>query len=776
MLSSHPRSIPPKRRCGLGAVEGLSLSEIASLIEIKFGRQTLISSLRRKIYPLTPSGGIVDLPLYRWKDIYTTNYDNIIEKTYSKRGAEYTVISTNYDFEKIDDIKQNIFKIHGTIDKDVVDGSISRIIITESDYAHTDNYREDIYSRLLAAGSTANLLVVGHSLSDPDLNAVLHEAVRRRQRSGSIGRVYALVYTRDENRALLVEQRGVKVAFGGLDDLLAAFADKGNFSNNVESAADPVEAVAGLSSTVLSVRHAIEHQVRDTARMFFGAPANYGDIKSGSTFQRDLALVLESKILQDSIPILMLIGVAGVGKSTLVRQVLSRLSSLAFHCWEHIDGSSLNADRWMRVETKMREEGHRGVLFVDDSHRYISEIGKIADHIRAQEQSALHIIMCSSKAHWNHRTKSDGLLIYDGYHELRQLSISEVDNLLDLLERNPDVAALAEREFSGFSRQEKRRRLVSRCSADFFVCLRNIFSTDILDDIILREYAELQPDQQKVYRYLSALEASGILPHRQTILRSLVIHPDNVSTIRESMDGMVEETTFDATQGIYVWRGRHPVISEIIRKAKFSDPAQFFSLLEKFIDDVNPTYEIERHNLIEVCDKQGIGRISSKESQNILFRKIISKAPSLRVPRHRLISNLINGGEYEQASNEIRIFESDLNGDGPLCRLKALIPLRRAQHAKGLMEEDRAALISEGVAILSAGVSKYRNDRRLFETYCEAGIQSVKFGSGWSVLDEALKVFEERASVIGDPEFTRSMNRYKVRARQIQVGEGSMVS
>lgn len=750
----------------------LTLTEVASLVEYKHSRRELVDALRAIIYPLRPTGGLLDLPLYPWREIYTTNYDSLIEKSYAKRGVEYAVISTNFEFDKITDQKLPIFKIHGTIDKDVADGSLSRLIITENDYATAESYREDLYGRLLAAGSTSNLLIVGHSLSDSDLHALIQEAARRRAKSGSVGKVYALIFERDDNRALLVEQRGVRVAFGSLDDLTSCMATVGSQVQTTAPTGNAVHDLPGLSSTVVDVQHARTARPADPAKMFYGSPATYPDIVGGLTFQRELTLTIENLIVQDKRPLIVLLGVAGVGKTTLARQLLSGLSAAGYECWEHITGMSFDPVRWLAVNGALVASGQKGILFLDDAHKYISELGRLCDGLAATDvPPALQIIACSSKAHWNHRTKSDGIYVLAKHIEMSKLTTNEIDSLLDLLERQASIAKLAEKDFSGFSRTEKKRRLVDRCSSDFFVCLRNIFSTEMLDDIILREYAGLELPQQELYRLLSALEASGILPHRQTIIRALRMSADTIGPILESMDGMVEEHDFDAAHGIYTWQGRHPVISEIIRRAKFSDPAEFLSLLDSFIDNVNPSYEIERHNLVEACDRNGIGRLSAKDSQNFLFRKIISKAPTLRVPRHRLVSNLIGSSEFEQAANEIRIFESDLNSDGPITRLKALLFMRRAQQTKGLMADDRISMLQEALAILYDGITKFRNDRRLYETACDVGLQLLKFGAGWKSFDEALRTFESRAEDSADTEFARSVQTYKIKARQIQNGE-----
>ena len=50
----------------------------------------------------------------------------------------------------------------------------------------------------------------------------------------------------------------------------------------------------------------------------------------------------------------------------------------------------------------------------------------------------------------------------------------------------------------------------------------------------------------------------------------------------------------------------------------------------------------------------------------------------MRVPRHRLIRNLISTGDYDQAETEIRVFESDFSLDGPVYRYKVNLMVARA--------------------------------------------------------------------------------------------------
>lgn len=128
------------------------------------------------------------------------------------------------------------------------------------------------------------------------------------------------------------------------------------------------------------------------------------------------------------------------------------------------------------------------------------------------------------------------------------------------------------------------------------------------------------------------------------------------------MTDIVTEYTISDKEHIYGWRGRHPVINRIITDYKFSDTAKTIELFDNVIDNINPTYDIEIRSVRELCNVDyGIARIPDKKVQNRLLRKMVSAAPAERVPRHRLIRNLIEMGEFDPAETEIRVFEKDFS-------------------------------------------------------------------------------------------------------------------
>ena len=118
---------------------GFSLAEVALLAELKTSRADLVRSLRKIIGKPQPTGALLNLPMYRWKSIFTTNYDRLIEDSFKRRSKGLVDYHTNFDFSKdVSDSDQILFKVHGTINEDVSDGAKSRIIITQSDYDKTE--------------------------------------------------------------------------------------------------------------------------------------------------------------------------------------------------------------------------------------------------------------------------------------------------------------------------------------------------------------------------------------------------------------------------------------------------------------------------------------------------------------------------------------------------------------------------------------------------------------------------------------------------------------
>lgn len=166
----------------------------------------------------------------------------------------------------------------------------------------------------------------------------------------------------------------------------------------------------------------------------------------------------------------------------------------------------------------------------------------------------------------------------------------------------------------------------------------------------------------------------------------------------------------------------------------------------------------------ELCNvESGIPCIPDKAVQNTLLRKIMSIVPGERVPRHRLIRNLIEMGEFEKAETEIRIFEKDFRRDGPVARYKVALLTARAKTTPGIMEEDRLAILDQARALATTSIRQFPYNKSLLTAYCDVGLEVHRRTGNYAVYDDAMAELRAAEDRIGDPDIPRLIARYESR-------------
>ena len=745
-------------------MDDLTLAELTDIIGNRHSRSELIASIRELFEGLRPTGGLLSLPRFKWRSIFTTNYDDLIEQVFRRANEPLSVYASNFDFGIRDVPGLRLMKLHGTIDKDVSDGGKSRLIITESDYDLTKEFREYLFDALKRDLAGANLIIVGHSLADPDIREIVNRAVTLSRQAMSPGSIYLFMYTQSAERAELNEGRGLKVCFGGIDEFTAGLAKRGpSHVVAYEDTDDPLDASHLLRSVTVDVHHSLGLAPR-VSDMFNGWPASYSDIAAGNTFLRSVVGKAERQLAEGEKFGAVLLGAGGVGKTTAARQLVRNLAQRNFYAWEHKSDQQLLPEEWAGIARKLEQESKDGVLFIDDSDSHLHEINVLFESLAAKDIGRLRVILASARNRWNPRIKSPALFSNSETYGLQKLDTHEITNLLRLLEANPQVGELVDSSFMGFSAGERRRRLEDRCERDVFVCLKNIFASEKFDDIVLREYASLAPEYQDIYKVVAALETSGVRVHRQLVIRLLGVEMTTIPSVLEHLTEIVREYTVNDRDGIYAWRGRHSVIMGIITEFKFAESESFPDLYERVVDALNPTFEIEVRTLRELCNiDTGIQRIQDLQVQNRLLAKMISVAPGERVPRHRLIRNLIELGKFEQAEAEIRMFSKDFKEDGPVCRYRIMLALERARKSAGLLEEDRLVILKRACELARTGLKRFPHNKHILSAFCEVGIEIFKRTNNFDVFDEAIERMKVAEEVVGDPDISHRIARYEHR-------------
>jgi len=301
-----------------------------------------------------------------------------------------------------------------------------------------------------------------------------------------------------------------------------------------------------------------------------------------------------------------------------------------------------------------------------------------------------------------------------------------------------------------------------------FVCLKNIFSSERLDDILLREYAALDTGSREVYSAVAAMESAGVHVHRQLVIRLLGIRADAIGATLAKLEDIIHEEPVNEREGIYAWHGRHRVIMQIIAEHTYYDTRRRLDLFNTVVDAIRPSYDIEIRTLRALCNVEtGLATIADRKEQNNLLRKMISIAPGERVPRHRLLRNLIEMGEYPDADAELRIFQKDFKLDGPAMRYAIMLATARAVRSLGLMKEHRIALLEKAREVAASGANRFSQSRGVLTAYCEVGVEIAKLTGNREVFDLAIEKLKENEDRIGDPKITQDIRSFMRRMANI---------
>ena len=732
------------------------LTEMASIISNRVGRIELIKRLRLKLGTLKPTGTMRALISYEWASIYTTNYDYVIEEACHDEKKLVSVIRSNYDYQHLEAADHlPIIKLHGCLSQDIVDGHSSRIIITEEDYDLASEYREAMFRGLQSELLTKNVIIIGHSLHDAHIKRDIQKAAEIKTQKGAPGRIFLLVYERDDDRSQLYERKGISVCVASLQQFTEALTTAS------ESNGKPKEIVS--ANNILTSRQAVCSlnvseelgKQSDTHRLFHGGEAYYSDIEKGFTFQRSCEDRYVDALQTGIRKFAVITGVAGVGKTTLARRILYRLSKAGIISWEWRREFAFRAAEWLRTETILREQGKVAVILIDECLPFLRQLNELCHRLARSEHSSLRILITANHAQWVPRIKSPEIFRHGIIERISELNDSEISDLVSLLETSQEVRNLVPSKFNNMPRVARIERLRRRCQADMFVCLKHIFSFQSLDQILLAEYAELDPTQQDIYRLVSFLETACGTVHRQMVLRLVEISASGVTQRLKELEGLVDEYDIDINKGLYGWRTRHSVISKVLTQYKYADESEVSETLRKVIDGINPTTWIELKMLREICVSEwGINQIPNPEIRTDLLRRIIQIVPTERVARHRLITTLIELESYDEAESELEDAFKSVRRDPLLLRYKVKLYIARALHQKGIMKEDRVALLRHAERLAQESIERYSNDKRSYLTYFDVGEALARISGDKSVLNHAITEMHAATERLFDPDFT----------------------
>lgn len=185
-------------------------------------------------------------------------------------------------------------------------------------------------------------------------------------------------------------------------------------------------------------------------------------------------------------------------------------------------------------------------------------------------------------------------------------------------------------------------------------------------------------------------------------------------------------------------------------------------LFQDVIEGLSPTYEIDVRSIRQLCNLDtGINQFQALETQNQLLRRMMSTAPNERVPRHRLIRNLIESGEFEKAATEIRIFETDFRTEGPIAKYKISLLVARALRSPGLQDSDRSKILDDARRSAERACVRFKQNKYVFYVYCDVGLALMYHDKESDTFQTAMECLRRAEERLGDPDVTKKIKKYE---------------
>ena len=148
--------------------------------------------VRKRFSSLQPSSSFCNIAHIPWKAIYTTNYDDLVEKAYSKqRFYNYEVKSSLNVDQNIGDVDIPIYKINGDINLPYQ--PTKPLVITLNDLRNNKKNNEKMISQLMK-DMNDTFIFLGYSFQDEnEIVTDILDAFQKNERWESVKEKYVIL-------------------------------------------------------------------------------------------------------------------------------------------------------------------------------------------------------------------------------------------------------------------------------------------------------------------------------------------------------------------------------------------------------------------------------------------------------------------------------------------------------------------------------------------------------------------------------------------------------
>ena len=582
------------------------------------------------------------MPSFRWRGIATTNYDRLVEISYSNSDQSIQKLvpflsnSDRIDQKMRDPTSLAFLKLHGCITKTHYENL--PLILTIDQYNTYRSSRSRIFQMLEEWGSENSIIFIGYKFQDPNLRGILLELSNN---IPSRPRYYLIRPNVPEVERNFWSSKNITVIDGIFEDfmieldsgisktmrpLLARLrTDHPINSKFIVNDKPSTGLLEFLENDFEYIHEDIPFTASDPFRFYSGFGLDWYPIVSNLDVRRSLT----DKLLDDIIlrpendrpaenELYLIRAEAGAGKSILLKRLAWEASTKAgVLCLVHRQ----NATAWLdSIRELSQATGERLFFFIDDAADSLKLIKELMEFARSNKLR-ITIITAERINEWNLRCEDLEDYLSDHYR-LRYLSHNEIEKLVKLLTEHKALGP----NLTGRNFEEQVSEFEKRAGRQLLVALHEATQGRPFEEIILDEFNRIIPQEaQRLYLTICVLNRMNI-----PVRAGLISRVHNIS-FKEFEDRFFKPLEHVVHISQLPWRdfayiSRHPEIAQIVFENVLLDSTERFNEYTRIIDALNPVYSVDQDAIREMLKAKRVYDLFPKvEDAVAIFRAFNEK-------------------------------------------------------------------------------------------------------------------------------------------------------
>lgn len=546
---------------------------------------------------------------FRWAGIFTTNYDQILEKAYSANNKRLqTPVPVLRSSDRVDQEVRapdavQLIKLHGCVT--MVDDDRLPLILTIDQYITHRNNRKKLFDRFSEFAGEYSVVYVGYQIEDADIRAILLELAapdmsrpmhyvvtphpsERDTKIWLSKRISTIPGTFDEFMQELQAQ--IPPGLRGVRSAAKAHPIASRFTSHAVPSED---LLTFLATDVFYVSPDLPSDTPNATAFYRGASYGWSNTIANFDAKRTLSdtVLSEVVLIEDGdrprpTDCYLIDGYAGSGKTVLLKR-------LAYETANTFDKVVL----YVRADSRpllvpiielCSLIGERLFLFIDGVVRRAGDFELFLREARSRRLS-LTVIIAERTNEWNVDGEALSSLI-DGNHTLRSLSAPEIDALLAKLEQHNCLGDLATK-----TPAERQEAFLNYANRQLLVALYEVTSGAPFQDIVFDEYRGILNDRaRRIYLLVCSLNRMNV-PVRAGLIHRLtdVSFNDFKKNFFGPLESIVLTEEYKPALDM-AYRARHPWVAQIVFERALPTPEERFDLYISILREIDIGYTADR--------------------------------------------------------------------------------------------------------------------------------------------------------------------------------------